>query len=500
MRIDGRLLRDDEPFIPSVKMLPGIILSWEYAGSRFYGSGASGKYRLRAMERMAEATGSLVDTQVSIDRDLVDRFPEQALFRDGSPAADLFAANHRKWAKLDAKTLVESEFRDLSVSNLQQSAGRTSGATKSTRSTASPYSGKVWCARHGVDEDGHPLRTHVMTVQGADDMWICRSDYMRADGAPLCAKWQNRLSAILDCHLARALSARLSSVDRVVEESDQTCDALAARRAALVEDARALERKLRTRQTALEDMIEAGAAKEERQRYAAEEIVPLTSAIRAKVDEGDRIGRDMDRIRAEGRSADIETSLREVPARAVQGLGDMPVAERQAIVSTYLGGVDLLVVGGGANRTVVIRFEWRNGWSDTLVSFRGPGADTRPLTADEASVIQEMWPQNDVAFSDWLGRLAPGRRFAWVQRQAQRLGVSARCRKPAAWIKCAFATTPRCWVDEHPDVLYLQLSSKGEDRCLPVYTDGSHGEVIATPDEVLRALQSQQTILLSPSW
>lgn len=500
MKIEGRPLRNDEAFIPSRKMLPGLLLDWTCAGYRFYGSGESGKYRLAEMERIAAATCSLVDSQVSVTRDYVDRFPDQALFEVGSEEEELFWAVQRKWSRIDPASSVASEFEDMAVPNVQQTAGRSRGVSKPRRQAATAWAGRVWCARHGVDDNGRPIRSHPMTFQPANSsMWLCRSDYMRGDGAPLCTKWQNRLSAILDTHLARGLQALLANKDGIIEEAGTTREYLLRQRESVADEKRTLERRLRTKQAALEDMVEAGADKDTRQEYAKAEIVPITSAIAARRAEHEQITEQISRLAAEECSPETVVRLRDVLARAVKGLADMPMAERQAIVATFVDGVDVLIGDGEATRVVAVLFRWRSGWTDVLVSFRGPATDSRPLTDAEASVIRSCWCDNGVEFAEWRTRLLPGRKFAWVQRQAQSLGVTGTIRKPAAWIRRAFETNPDCWGDDNADVLYLQLSTKSDDRCLPVFADGRHGQVLPTPEEVLLGLRTQQTILLSPS-
>jgi hypothetical protein len=62
----------------------------------------------------------------------------------------------------------------------------------------------------------------------------------------------------------------------------------------------------------------------------------------------------------------------------------------------------------------------------------------------------------------------------------------------------AYATTPNPWGNENPDVLCLQLSDRSEDRCLPVYRDGHHGDGLETPGKVLAGQETQRSIPLCP--
>jgi hypothetical protein len=67
--------------------------------------------------------------------------------------------------------------------------------------------------------------------------------------------------------------------------------------------------------------------------------------------------------------------------------------------------------------------------------------------------------------------------------EAKKLGVSGKRRKPAGWIKRAFATVEPSWGDDYRDELCLQPSGKSEDRCFPCVSRGPARESGQTLEE-----------------
>jgi hypothetical protein len=72
-----------------------------------------------------------------------------------------------------------------------------------------------------------------------------------------------------------------------------------------------------------------------------------------------------------------ESVTRDVLARAVTGFPNLSTAERQAIVMTFVDGMYVLIGDGETTGVVGILFRWRSGWTNMLISFRGPAADAR---------------------------------------------------------------------------------------------------------------------------
>lgn len=527
-----RYLKRDEPCLPSIYMLPSLLLEPLAIGDRMYGSGRSGYYKMLKAEHMAAMMDRQSDTRVRPGKAYIGNAPELAVCRT-QEEIELYWKVVAKWSKIDIKAAKELGYK-VQPKNERRTAGIASPGRPRGATITNAWAGKVFCLKHGMDDNGNPSLLRNMRLVGNNGVWACAKDHIEGKSEHLCSSWglDNRLGKILDFHLFYNIHAWLASNHQFLQDVSVEHKQAKQRAGELRKEIGALEDE-RDRQLKRQDDLE-------RRMQGMDEDFVRTQAdaffdanIRPIMISLSKLNKELvwaEAASVAGTADQLEEDFR-ADLQAVIDTDNLPVSKKRDLIELFVDHIGILVGDGIDAREAIIVFKWAGisdgsgkPITDVLVSWRGPWKDTRPWTPEEDTAIRELWPaQKPESGEQWFGeqstddylkikrRLQKGRKFSNIRRRAITLGVADGSRSKA-W-QSACAELDSSWGDKNPEVLYLiagadvptlakhatELGQEGEllpsdNKGVPIECDAvvlSEGisTQIPIPEEVLSGVQ-----------
>ena len=487
-------LPSDASFLPSAHMLRQILLEPLAVGDRFYGSGDDGKYLKRKYEKIAKIMGQSDDSKMNIERIFVGNVPELAICN--TPELEqLYYDVWDKWSPWDVRTARASDYEEM-VPNEARAVRPASSGRAPDPENFNPWVSKVWCLKHGEDEDSEPVFDHPMVRNGRG--WTCMKDNLKALIDGVCSNWgcNDILTKVLDAHLRLTIRMILDGKKALVENLVEARDADKAQLQSLHETVKELEADLMnaqasaTAQRKAMQKAEIEDYEEQIDEYLARHMVPVAKNLATAK-------RDLELLRARLDQVEASNSRHEVMDMLSKYLTvACPTnAQQMEIVAHMVKSVGVLVSDGFNTRAVYVRFAWMNGEVDDLVSWRESSRDDRPWTEAEDAVLDTCWADKSLSWLDIRGQLQPFRKFSSAHRRADAQGLTSKIRRTAAWTDAARASD-RNFADNNPDLLYLWLlqdPDEGTEVCRMIHQSAFDLEAALTmhdfPEEVSDSLQ-----------
>lgn len=450
-----------DAFVPSLQTLKGLLLEPLALGDRLYGSGKYGQWKARRLEREAKEQDQRSDHMLREYREFVGHAPELAICAT-EEEVEMFFRVAEKWSTVDmraardAKYLVETK-NEACI----RKVGRVMG---SGHKQFNEWAGKVFCAKHGVDENGHFLHDHYLRRVPQRGEWICSKAYDAGEGEARCASWgdDDRLARILDFHLYHVIHNKLQQDDTLVASVIEERQSLRRHADDLRTQVGQLDlerRRQMQRQDDLERRLERmdeAFRREQIDRFFDENVAP----IMVRLAERQRQLREAEESGLADISEQSEEEIRRDLETLVLDAGSLSDDKKRELVHTFVDRVDVLVPDHTGE--CLIHFHWSpalvNGRgqsvTDTLIAPKPLSKDFRPFTPEEDEFLQELYPAASKAtYAQIKERLLPGRKIDAVIRRVYELGIRRPLRSKE-WID-ACRKSERTWGQQHTNVLYV---------------------------------------------
>lgn len=326
------------------------------------------------------------------------------------------------------------------------------------------WAGKVFCAKHGADEDGGYRHDHYLRRVPERGEWLCSKEYDAGGTETRCASWgdDDRLVRILNYHLYYHVHDMLQRddtlVNNVVEERralKRQMDDLRAQ----VSTLDAERRRQLQRQDDLERRLEGMDAVFRRQQvdtFFEENVGP----VMARLAERQRQLREAEENGLVEMGDQSEEEIRRALSTLVFDEEGLSNDKKRELVHTFVDSVEVLVPDHTGE--CLVYFHWSrvvsggNGKpvTDTLIASKSLSKDFRAFTPGEDDALRELYPNvSGTSYRQIKERLLPGRKIDAIIRRVYELGIR-RPGRSKEWI-AACRQSEKTWGQQHTDVLYV---------------------------------------------
>lgn len=475
---DGNFIRydPDEPLALSLKQLKKLLQEPLAIGCRLYGSGKSGIDHLRTLDNKFKKMGKSHDSKIRDYREFVGYDDKLAICRTEEEVA-LFWRILDTWGEYCVDQLRESDFTICvpKPSLANDKRGRPIGA-----SVSSPWTGIVFCGKHGTDEAGNVLLTHHLGHHVAKssysgkpcNSWHCQREYNRGDTNKICVSIGNNdiLGRILDQYFARRIRYAIEyNKNLVLKCKDQPSSQEVAEglRKDIGQHQRNIERHMRAlaeyeamwdRQGMTDEEIAA-----KRVDYIYKYIEPEEGARRSQTVKLRDIEQESSQECTALQSFDTVQSYVEWIYQE-DNWSQISKPRLQRIIRSLVSNVVVFSSDDPGISEVGVVVNWHSGLQDVLITWQSP-SDDRPW---------EQW-EDDNLRANWLSDLTPGqmrelilpaRRWNNIANRVKELGLPPG-RKTRVW-RQEFKDLGLTWYERHNEevigfALFSTESSNTED-------------------------------------
>jgi hypothetical protein len=435
----------DEARKLGVSNLKTILGNELLLGDRLYGSGQTAKYVQRALKRIEEAEGQKMHSSARQHRLPLDLEPVESLKIIRTPDQEaMFWAAAKKWLPYNLRAIRQAHYAihpDQWPLNKEQTAGKSSAGKRAGGLQRHPWSGKVFCAKHGLRDDGWPVYSHPMQFRNAEV--ICYKDHRKGGYNEFCSTWGGKrgLSDVLTNHLIGRIGQWLLSdtafIADVANEQQEAQVLAKSLRESLAFVRKKRDASLRTN-TDLGARLE-GMESQFIERQVSEHFSTSVKPLMVEVQNLEQKVTDAERAVLEAISITADENYLRSELQSIVDERNVPSDKLRELIELFVENVNIMTSDFCTETLVIIRWrdrrtiqqksddrlQWLTGAHDILLCWRNWNKDNRPWTDEEENSLTVLWPASSGASYETIkASLLPGRKWSSIYRKIMEMKLT----------------------------------------------------------------------------